>query len=104
MNVKLEEAKKRFWSQARFYGVNPFHYKDGIYFIRHSRDRSVTILEVHFHPETNSVPDTQCEWECNLRFEINVDEHSWPSVVAAVSGKGSDADTWQIATDLHQKV
>lgn len=98
-NSKEESAKDWFW-KGRFIDRPVFHLKDGIYFVR-EKDRSVTVIKVQFFPETNMVPDTECEWNPRVDFEFNVPTLEWCSVIAAVSKQGANADSYDEAKKLH---
>lgn len=99
-NSKEEFAEKWFWKQPRFDGMPRFHFKNEIYFVR-EKDGSVTVIQVRFFPETNSVPDTVCEWHSKTYFDFNVPDLEWCSVLAAVSKEGSSAISYEKAKELH---
>lgn len=100
MNDKQKFAEEWFWKQPKFENKPRFHFEDGVWFIR-MKNRSVTILQVKFFPETNSVPDDQCEWNPKLYFEMEIPVLSWCSILAAMSLEGSNADSYKKATELH---
>ena len=66
-----------------------FHLREGFYFRRlENGDVNIFVTETPRHDSA-------------ILREIVIPENEWASVVASVSAKGENADTWQQARDFH---
>lgn len=72
-----------------------FHLEQGICFKRMDDNGSVRIRKYKQPIPNDETPE--------IEFECTVDDSSWASVVASVSARDEDADTWQEALDYHNE-
>ena len=72
-----------------------FHWEDGWYFERLIADNEkvkwLGTVHVYHIPRGREAPDV----------DIQIDAHSWCSIIAAVSAEGETAYTWPLAKAFH---
>ena len=82
-----------YWEKEKLKKLKPnlgFHTKDGLYF------NGFPNGSVHIVKRATGVPGAPVVWD------INLDPGTWASVVASVSARGADADTFRAAKTFHE--